>query len=464
MKKSRPLFILLFIFLCYSVSFSQTFTTGIFSGVNFSDIHGQDIGGKWKSKPGPVEGLSLGYTFNKTIGLQTGINFSTVYYEHKNIAYPIYYYDIFPSFSSSDIAQVYYPQSSTMDFSFVRFPVLFTVSIPSTLNFNMRAGVIFSFVQSHNSNPGYYYYYSPGADDFKKNDIGYLFSSGISYPLNERFNLSLNFNYLTGRKKIMDNSTMRHGSSEITMGIDFNFLKKNKPEIHSESESDSLSENISVTYSSGINYSWNSYDTGTEKYSPLFGPSLGFSVNFPLGHGVFFVSGVSFERKGYAMKDSSALFYRYMNTGNQKYLVDTKVITDYAVIPFLISLPIGKHPGIYFNTGPWLGLKLNARTVGIAYNETHIGSVYKITKNVVYDDIEKLINNDDIGWLFSGGVSLSMFNKIKVDLSAQFSAGFKDLFNKSMLSNQEAISSDGQKMSIRTMTFRVGITLPPAKR
>ena len=463
MKNSRPLFLLLFLFLCYSVSYSQTFTTGIFSGINFSDIHGQDIGGKWKSKPGPSEGLSLGYTFNKTIGLQTGINFSTVYYEHKNIVYPIYYYDIFPSFSSSDmIAPTYYPQSSTMDFSFMRIPVLFTVSIPSTLNFNMRAGIIFSFVQSHNSNLGYNYNPS-GTEEFKKNDFGYLFSSGISYPLNDRFNLALNFNYITGRKEFMNNSTMRHGSSEIIMGVEYNFLKKNKPEINSKSENDSSAEKISITYSAGINYSWNSYNTGTEKYSPLFGPSLGFSVNFPLGHGVFFVSGVSFERKGYAMKDSSSLFYRYMDSGSQKYWVDTKVITDYAVIPFLISLPIGKHPGVFINTGPWLGLKLNARTVGVAYSETQLESVYKTTKNVVYDDIEKLINNNDIGWLFSGGVSLSVLNNYKVDLSLQFSAGFKDLFNNNNLSDQQANSSDGQKMSIRTMTFRIGITLPPAK-
>jgi opacity protein-like surface antigen len=465
MKSSKPFFLLLLLLLSCSVCYSQSFTTGISSGINFSDIHGQDIGGKWISKPGPSEGLSFGYSFNKSFGIQTGIGFSAVNYEHKTLFpyYPYMYYNLSNSYISYPlIAPNYYTGATLMDFNFFRIPLLFTISIPASVQFNMRAGILFSFVQTHNSTPGYYY--QNNADDFKKNDFGYLFSSGISYPVNDRLKLSVNFNYITGRKKFQDNSTMCHGSSEIMMGVDYSFLKNRKQEINLKSESDSSSKRVTVTYSAGLNYSWNSYNSGTQKYSPFYGPSLGFSLNFPLGHDVFFVTGVSFERKGYALKDSSTSFYRYLDTGNQMYRIDTKVITDYAVVPFLIRLPLGKFPGLFFSTGPWIGLKLNARTVGVAYSESHLGSVYKTTKNVVYDDITKVISNNDIGWLFGGGVSLPVFNKYMIDLSAQFSAGFKDIFDKNSLSDIQATSSDYQKMSLRTMTLRIGITFPSAKR
>jgi len=467
MKNFKLSIILLLLLLCYSVSYSQSFTTGITSGINFSDIHGQDVGGKWCSKPGPSEGLSLGYSFNKSIGIQTGIGFSTVSYEHKNQYYqyvPINYY-LSSMYPYPIIDPIYYQGGSYMDFSFVRIPLLVAVTVPSAVQFNMRAGLLFSFAKGHGSNPNYYYYNSYYSDykDFTKNDFGFLFSSGVSYPLSDRIDLSLNLNYITGRKKFMEYSAMRHGSSEITIGVNYNFIKKNKLNSNPEPQSDSSAHRVTVTYSAGLNYSWSTFESGSDKYSPLSGPSLGFSVNIPLGHEVYFLTGVTFERKGYALKDSSESFYRYQERGGQEYLVDTKIITDYAVIPFLISLPLGKSPGVFFNTGPWLGLKLNSRTVGLAYNEINSGSVYRYTKNVVYDDIEKVINNYDIGWLFSGGVSFLVFNNYKVDLSAQFSAGFRDLFEKKVLSDIDPASIE-QKMRLRTMSLHLGITLPSGKR
>jgi opacity protein-like surface antigen len=468
MKNSKVSTILLLLLSYCSISYSQSLTTGISSGINFSDIHGQDAGGKWCSKPGASEALSVGYSFNKSIGIQTGIGFSTVSYEHRTqyYQYPMIDYYLNSRYSDMLIAPFYYLGSSYMDFSFVRIPLLLTVSVPSALQFNMRAGLLFSFAKGHGSNPNYYYYYNSyysDYKDFKKNDFGFLFSSGVSYPLNERIDLSLNFNYITGRKKFMEFSAMRHGSSEITMGVNYNFIKKEKLNNNSHSQSDSSSNRVSVTYSAGLNYSWSTFDVGSKKYSSLIGPSLGFSVNIPLGHEVYFKTGVTFERKGYALKDSSESFYRYQERGSQEYWVDTKINTDYAVVPFIISLPLGKFPGVFFNTGPWLGFKLNSKTVGLAYNEITSGSVYRYTKNIVYDDIEKVISDYDIGWLFSGGVSFLAFNDCKVDLSAQFNAGFRDLFNSKVLNDIDP-SSNEQKMKLRTMSVHLGITLPSGKR
>jgi opacity protein-like surface antigen len=429
-------------------------STGIYSGVNFSDIHGEDTGGKWKYKPGPVQGLYLGWSFSKSLGIQTGINFSSVYYEHKTTYSHIIYFN--PSYSIIDPG--YYPLVDKMDFSFLRFPLLLTVSIPSALQFTMKAGVVFSFLQDHSLGSNYYYY--PEPDNIKKKDFGYMFSSGISYPITDRFKAAFNVNYLTGRKQFLENYKYRHGSSEFTLGIDYSFLKKSKSKIGTESVNDSTSENVTVTYWGGTNISWNPHSVGGKKYSAAFGPSLGLSINIPLNFGYYFISGISFERIGYSMKDSSSLFYRYIKDDKPGYYVDTKVQIDYAVIPLLISIPVGKAQKLFFNTGPWLGLKLNARNTGSALNENRSQSSYTVQKTVIYDDIEKLIKGYNIGWLFGCGLSLPLVNNYSIDIGLQYSAGLKDVFSSSLEGIPQNTNNPDPIIRMGTLSLHLGIRIP----
>jgi hypothetical protein len=461
MKKYNAFISFILIIFCHSVSYSQKITTGIYSGINFSDIHGQDFGGKWESKPGPLQGFYLGYSLSRSIGIQTGINFSTVYYEHKTTYYPYIYFT--PSYY--DIIPVYYYQGDDkMDFSFLRVPLLFTVSIPSAIQFNMKAGLIFSFMQDHSLSNSYSSSSSSSEpDNTKKKDFGYMFSSGISYPLSDKFKAAFNVSYLAGRKKFLENTSYRQGSSEFTLGIDYEFLKKNKTTINPRFASDSTSKKVTVTYLGGVDISWNGLTADRGKYSSGTGPSLGFTVNFPMKSGFSFISGVSFERKGYSMKDSSALFYKYMNKGTPMYYVDTKVQIDYAVIPLLMSFPIGKSQMVFFNTGPWLGLKLNARNVGVAYNEIHSESSYMVNKTVIYDDLERYIKDNDIGWIFSTRVSLPLFNRYKVDLALQYSTGFKNVYNTTIVAEQQSSSVADHVIRNRTISFIVGFTIPASK-
>jgi Outer membrane protein beta-barrel domain len=452
------------IFICSGVlifshldGFSQNITTGIYSGVNFSDIHGQDIGGRWKSKPGPVQGLYFGWSFNRSVGIQTGINFSTVYYEHRTTYNPYLFYNN----SIYDIGPVYYyPAVDKMDFSFLRVPFLLTVSIPSAVQFNMKAGLVFSFLQDH-SYSNYVYYPSSEPDNTKRKDFEYMFSSGISYPLSERFNVSFNLNYITGRKQFEENLNYRHGSTEYTLGINYEFLKKNKIVVNPKSTSDSSSKKVTVTYYAGMNVSSNPGTVDEKKYASITGPLFGFSVNIPLKYGYSIISGVSFERKGYSMKDSSSLFYRYLpNDNHPAYYVDTKVQVDYAIIPILISIPIGKSQKLYLNTGPWLGLKLNARNTGVAYSEYRTQSSYSVRKDVIYDDIEKLIKDNDVGWIFSCGLSLPVVKNYKVDIALQYSTGFKDVFDSSAEGNMQSVYNPDPVIRFNTISLLIGIRIP----
>jgi hypothetical protein len=453
MKNSKPLFFLFLMLLCSSVGYSQTITTGIYSGVNFSDIHGQDFGGKWKSKPGPVQGFYLGWLMNKSLGIQTGINFSTVYYEHAPI-YRLYY-----PLDFNFIAPNYYYQGVTkMDFSFIRVPILFTVQVPSVIQFNMRAGMIFSFLKDH-SLTNDYYYSAPGIA--KKKDFGYMFSSGISYPVSNKIKVTFNASYLTGRNHLLESSNLRQGSSEYILGIDYGFLIKNKKHLNQGFAIDSTSKKVTVTYLGGVNISWNGLDSDRAKYSTTAGPSLGFSVNFQMEPRFSFVSGVSFERKGYSMKDSSASFFKYLNKGTPMYYVDSKVQIDYAVIPLLMNLSFGKSEMFFFNTGPWLGLKLNARNVGVAYNESRSGSNYTVSKTVIYDDFERYIRDYDIGWICGAGISVPFLKRYQVDLALRYSTGFKNVYNKAIVAEQQGSAIADYEIRNRTITFVIGFTIPP---
>ena len=424
--------------------------------MNFSDIQGQDFGGKWESKPGPVQGIYLNWSLGRSFGLQTGLGFSTVYYEHRTTYNPVFY--ITPSYYN-DMMPVYYQTIDKMDFSFMRLPLLLTVSIPSSIQFNMKAGVVFSFLTDHSLGSYYNYSYSV-ADNIKKNDFGYLFSSGISYPLGDRFRATLNVSYLTGRKKFMDYSNMKHGSSEYTLGIEYEFLKKNKTLKNQNQESDSASKRVTITYYGGLNVSWNPQRVDGKKYLPLAGPALGFSVNIPLSHGSSFISRVSFVRRGYSMKDSSSFFYRYLKDDKPVYAVNTKVQADYAIIPILINIPLGKSQKLYFNTGPWLGLRLNARNTGVAYNVNHSESSYTMQETIIYDDIEKFIKANDVGWAFGCGVSVPVVKNYKVDISLQYSISFKDDFNSSAEGYMQNNSDPGSVIRFRTISLLLGIKIP----
>jgi hypothetical protein len=457
MKKVFALIIFFFVLGIYSVSYSQKFEAAIFSGINVSDIHGQDIAGKWSPKSGPSMGITFGYSINKVLGFETGLNFSTTYYEHKTyqVYWPLYYETTSLYYDPRMAPPFYYPANNPMDFRFTSIPVLFTISIPAEVDFRLKAGIYYGRLKDFNMN-----YYS---NEPVKHDFGYIFSSGVSYPISDHLRMSFDLNYITGRTQFLEGYNYRHGSEELTLGIRYCWpLKKNENKITS-AENDSSSHNVTVSYFGGVNYSWNKVKKATDNFSGVFGPSLGFLINFPLEKNCSFKTGLSFERKGYSMSDSSASFYRTIKPAEQMYQVDTKVQIDYAVIPAILSFPAGNLKNVFFSTGPWFGLKLNARTVGTAYNESSLSYNYQVTETTVYDDLEKAIKNYDIGWLFGLGANLPAWKDYRVNIGFQYSTGFKDVFDFSGTGNNQSPYDDSHVIKNGTLSFVIGVTIPPAK-
>jgi hypothetical protein len=250
----------------------------------------------------------------------------------------------------------------------------------------------------------------------------------------------------------------RHGSSEFTLGIAYNgFLKNKKQPVNSKQAADSVYRKMTLAFQGGVNLSWNAHQPEKENYSMIAGPSVGFVLDYRLDKNTSLQTGVSFERKGYSFRDSSTIFYLSYHEGSPVYDVDSRVEIDYIVIPVLLNFYIGKT--LFFNTGPWIGLQLNSRCTGTAYDEYNSGSGYVLRKTVIYDDMEKIIRNNDAGWIFSGGVSLPLKNNYRATISLRYSTGFVNVFDQATAGYDHYGAPD---LSIRNgmVSFLVGLKIP----
>jgi hypothetical protein len=145
------------------------------------------------------------------------------------------------------------------------------------------------------------------------------------------------------------------------------------------------------------------------------------------------------------------------------YFDNTKVGIDYIVIPALINFYIGKSGRFFFNTGPYLGLKLNARCSGVAFSESRNGGSYSLTKIVVYDDLEGVIKDNDVGWLVGGGVSVPFSDKLIFDFGLQYRGGLKDVFDRSDETGSNIPESKGTIIRNGSLALQIGLRIPVLK-
>lgn len=436
---------------------AQTLSAGFFSGICYSDIHTNNYSGSWKTKTGPSQGILVDYSINKILGIRTGAGYSTMYYSYSPYINESGWTD-YPSMESV-IAPTYYPIREMMDFRFLTLPAEIRISIPAKPQLNLSGGIFYSFLRDYDLN-----LYHP-MDDLiqpQKEDFGYTWSAGISYPVLKNLTASFDIRYITGRKEFFENMNYRHGSTDITLGMAYN-ISLQKAGSRREIKNDTLSEKLFVIYYAGANIAWNSARYFKEKYSLAVGPSLGISVKYKVAPRTFLQTGISFERTGYSLNDSSSYFYRYENNYGDLSSVDTRTTIDYIVIPALIEFTFGKKNIFFFNTGPFLGTRLNARCNGTAYREIRLGSSYTRTETTVSDDIEGLIRNNDHGWLFGTGVIIPFYREYKINLALLYRQGFTDAFNRSYFSDHNITEPVESIIRTAAVTFHIGIKIPSGK-
>lgn len=452
MKKLRILLISTFLSMICAVGWTQKITAGYYGGVNISDIHAGTISGKWKFKPGPVQGLYVDYAFNSIFGFRTGVNYSTLNYEHVT-GYDDYgYYTL--DYSSSLWPGPYYPLNRFTDFSFISFPVQIRLSVPSVPRLDLMAGIYNAFLADHSETYNY--------PDYKpaKYDFGYLFSIGLSLPLTERLEASLNTRYLTGRKGIDKFNEARHGSMDFTLGLAWKGIRKSKGGNAGYQIQDSVSEKIYLVYTGGINASWNSGDSYRDRYTLNYGPSLGLLVNYRYSPNTSFRTGLTFDVTGYSLRDSSDSFNRYMISGGAYYHVNTRTSVDYITVPFLISIHPDSRGRIFINTGPFAGIKLNARCKGTVYYNPESSGTYTRYRRIVYDDMEGAIKDNNFGWIIEGGMATPVFGRLALECGLQFRRGFGEVYDDSYLPDNGSFYNEGTVFENSSLSLRIGIRVP----
>lgn len=436
--------------------YSQKLAVGFGSGLNLSDIHGTMNTEYWKTKPGPSSGVFAEYDLTRTLGLHAGVDYSTVYYEShplQHYDYPIYWY------TTGSMLYLPPPRVNSSNFSMLTLPLMLTVTIPSKPSLTLGAGGYYAFALDQYYDVSYYYYNSD--DESLRNDMGYVYMMRLSYPIQERLELFVRGRYLTGRRTMTELNEYKHGYSDIAAGLVYNIGRNRNEEEVPREDAGSVNENIFITWRAGVVVSRNSGNVASDKYSALVAPSAGFSLNFRLsGTNTWFRTGISLERQGFSMRDSSDVWYRYSVNAVPVYYVDSKVSIDYAVIPALIDFHFGPGEIFSFNTGPYFAARLNSRCTGTARRETFYSGTYQLEETTIHDDITELIRRNDFGWIAGAGLTVPISGNTRLDISLQYRQGLPEVFNAENASLSDPYDAKDVFMRNSALTVQAGLRIP----
>ena len=457
MKKHYALLMSLIICSLSIVTYSQDLSVGFRSGINFSDIHGNFPIGKWEFKPGPSQGFFADYSLTPVISLKGAIAYSTIYYEYHPYAggYNIPLANMLSSYTP-DYAIWYYPIKEMMNFSYLTIPVQLGLTIPSSPDLTLSAGAYYSLMVDHTFQNVY------SDTEVKKGDIGFVYSAGIDYPVSDRLEASLSLSYLAGRREFIKDSRYRNGRGELSFGLSYDLVpgKSN----YRSTDSDTLNKKIFLVYRAGTGVSWNSGTVNREKYSPLAAYSVGFDVGFMLSPNMYFRTGLSFDRQGFALRDSSDMFHRYYIEGAADYAVDTRISADYVVIPALLEYQAGKKIKYYFNAGPYLGVKLNARAAGKAISFEVGEGYYSLEEITVYDDTGSIIFDNDIGWIAGMGMVIPLRGNSMFDIGMKYRHGFSEVYDITEAEGERFDGDEGTFIRNSLLTLNFGLRVPVFKK
>jgi len=465
MKQLFVLFLSILFAAFLQSSFSQGISIGFQNGTCYSDPHGSFTTGRWESKAGPISSLFINYSLNKHFSIQTELNYTNQYYSYKTYASESTVY-----YKPGDIPIANNQYSNfKWDLAFLRIPLFLTVSAGTNLKFSVSAGGYISILASHDGILPFYpiipydnsYYSIPDNNPSPpKFDHGLFYSSSISYPISEHFRAYLSGRYFIGKECYIDYQNFHLGSLEWTAGIAFSgFSKKTKQIIKSEPGADTSAHRLNFQLKTGYSLTWNGGDNNHQSYQPKSTAMAGISVSYKLNNYFSLKMDALFRRMGYFMKDSSLSYFRYSPTTYSMYKVNTRIDIDYFQIPLLFKINLGGPLSIYLNTGPYVGMLLNARVAGTAYYSSSSESGYSYTKTQIYDNIEGIFNPTDWGWIYGGGLKIPVLKKYALDVELRYEKGNRNVFNSSMIYDQQGASSD-RTLYNESLSIIFGMTIP----
>ncbi|MDP3914307.1 MAG: outer membrane beta-barrel protein [Bacteroidota bacterium] len=449
---------------------AQRFTFGEYTGVNFSNLHGNLTSNKWESKAGPSAGFFIEYKLGRLFAVQSEIGFISQYYEMKTYEQKNYYpvgipYDYSSSYQpiSGRIAPPYY-ELSNWDFSFLRFPLILKYQTPTRLQLGAGGGLFYSVLMNdertkaerksglESGHPVY-----PSTHDW-----GYLFVADLSYPVTKELRLFLAGRLSTGKKVFIERYSAKNGASELLFGIKFT-PERRDPKVQEKyniSVPDTSFSRCYLKSGLGVTMAWNPVKKLLGNYSEKFGANAGLIFGYRLDKTVSLQTGFQFQQKGYAFSDSSYYNHRYATDLKKSgQFVDSNVNLDYMTVPLNVNFSFGEKIALYVDLGIYAEFLLNANCTGTTIKEYRNGSDYRKEKHNLHDAVEGYYEPVDFGFLGGMGIQFPFRDKIKFDLGIQYANGSKNILKKPGEYNFKGYYDD-QSFKNRSLSLKFGLQIP----
>jgi len=452
-----------------ATSFAQKFSFGEYTGINFSNLHGNLISNKWASKSGPSAGFLVEYNLGRLFSVQTEIGFINQYYETKSYRQQPYYQPVIPW---DDVyyrySNMYYPVSEPYkwDFSFLRFPLLIKYKTPTRLQLGIGAGVFYSVLlndkltkdERNTAEKDNRNIYPP------THDWGYIVSADLSYPVTNNLRLYLAGRLTSGQKVFIESYKAKNGASELLFGLKYTPQRKSikSPISFKSSARDSSITRCYIIPAAGVTVSWNSSGTKPGNYSGKFGPNVGMIFGYRLDKSVSIQTGIMFDRKGYALNDSSLYYHRFAT--DTRYVankVDTKIALDYLTVPLNFRFSSGKPVNFYVDFGAYAGFLVNAFCHGTAIRKNADSYSYTIQKTIINDAVEGYYKSVDWGYKTGLGFQFPFRDNLKFDLGISYYGSFNPILHNPDTSTTNYTNDD---LSVKngSLSLQFGIQIPIA--
>jgi hypothetical protein len=466
----KYLFLFLFIFLITAPAFSQPFTFGIENGINFPNVKQSKGNTHFAAQPGPVNGIFAKYEPVKWLVLQSGVNFTSFYFNQNvyNNYYPDYYYWLSSSSyypTSSTIAPTYFHDESK--FSFLRLPLLVKFKTQGRLSAEFGGGVYYAILTNDEFRRKDK---DIRTEEFQKEqfppmtDWGWIVAGSLNYRITDRWNIFAAGQITTGHEIYIDNVEGKIGSTELTFGVGYKPFKYGS----TRAKNDSLSQKIKIIPHTGINFSNTKSTENKGEYLSKAGLSAGVSLNFLIGPNVSLLTGAWFEQKGYGLKYSGQNSFIYLppkEFENQNVPVTTsEVRLDYMTFPFMLELAFGRKLRSNISFGAYYSWLQNSFSQGERIVTSNYGEGFQVKKEYFTENLEQWFKNSDAGFMLGYRIEMPVFRWGSVFMAANQSLGAVDILkNTGELQTYPQFSIE-DKMYNRSTTVMMGLTIPVTQK
>ncbi len=445
MRIKQIIFTFLLLFLFQFTIHAQKYTLGYQTGLSLSKLNSETTRDKWLTKPGLIMTINTKYNLNPYFSLTSGINYVSLNYERNNM---FFFYD--PN-NYDDVIT-----NNTLKFewnlAYLRIPFLFTFRTPKRLSYNIAIGGYYARMLKNKKS----FILENNIPDTLKNDFGFIVGTGITYKINEQFELSFDYKNSFGQKYVIGNNRGKNSDYEFTLGVSYLFKSKYKSQIYNYKNFEEITETkLSFNHIGGVTMN---QDFGEDKdiHNMSVGFTSGVGLQYYFGKILSISSGISFIRKGYSNVDTSYSNYYY----GSFYDSNTKNDIDYLSVPLTVNFYLNKNRNYYIGLGAYSSFLMNAREVGILNsrskfevepNPTDRDETISFVKYYIFNHNKSIYKDTEQGWKITTGVEFPIFNFYKIDLSAEYLSSFRNILKE---------PDTNESIKLRTIVITCGIKIP----